>query len=70
MVHQRESLAFGLEPANHLARIHPQLDHLQGDAPFHRLFLLRHVHHTAAALANFLKDFVAINQLAFFFPGE
>ena len=32
VVHQRQGLALGLEPGQHLAAVHAGLDHLQGDA--------------------------------------
>ena len=32
VVHQRQGLAFGLEPGDHLPRVHPRLDDLQGHA--------------------------------------
>ena len=31
VVHQRQGLPLGLEPGDHLPRVHPRLEHLQGD---------------------------------------
>ena len=50
VVHQRQRLALGLEPGDDLPRVHAQLDDLEGDPAAHRLLLLGHVHHPAAAL--------------------
>jgi hypothetical protein len=40
MVHQGESLPFGLESGDHLLGVHAPLDELQGNSSPDRLFLL------------------------------
>ena len=64
MVHHRQRLAFRLEPGDDLLGVHPQLDDLQRDAPAHRLRLLGHIDHAAAAFADFLQQLVAAQRLA------
>ena len=58
MVHQRQGLALGLEPGNHLLGVHAQLDDLESDPPADRLGLLGHVHDAVAALADLLQQLV------------
>lgn len=69
MVHNRQRLALGLEPRDHLLGVHPQLDDLQRHAPPHRLGLLGDIHHAAAAFADALQQFVAPERLAHSFVG-
>ena len=53
MVHHRQRLPLGLEPGDDLLGVHAQLDDLERDAPPHRLGLLGHIDHAAAAFADF-----------------
>ena len=67
MVHQRQRLALGLEPGNDLFGVHAQLDDLEGHPPLHRLLLLGHIDHPAAALADLLQQLVPADPVAKFF---
>ena len=69
MIHQRQRLAFGLEPGDDVFGVHAQLDDLEGDLPAHRLLLLGHINHAATAFADLLQQFVAANPVAGFFQG-
>ena len=62
MIHQRQRLPLGLEPAKDLPGVHAQLDDLEGDLTDDRLALFGHIHHPHAALADFLKQLVAANH--------
>ena len=59
MVHQRQRLPLGLEPGDDLLGVHAQLDDLERDPAAHRLLLLGHVDHAAAAFADLLQQLVA-----------
>jgi hypothetical protein len=67
MIHQRERLAFSLEPGNDLPRVHAQLDDLERHTAADRLFLLGHVNDAATAFADFLEQLVTANSVAGFF---
>ena len=56
VVHQREGLPLGLEPRHHLAGVHAELDHLQGDLAADRVLLFRQVDHAHAALTEDGQD--------------
>ena len=62
VVHQGQGLPLGLEPGDHLPRVHPRLDHLQGDPPADRLGLLGHEHHAHPALADLLQQLVRADR--------
>ena len=64
MVHQRQRLPLGLEPGDDLLGVHAQLDDLERHPAAHRLLLLGHVDHAAAALADLLQQLVAANPVA------
>jgi hypothetical protein len=70
MVHHRQRLALRLEPRDDLLGIHPQLDDLERHPPPHRLGLLRHIDHAAAAFAHAFQQFVAPERLADGFIGS
>src|SRR5262245_6000665 len=63
MLHQRQRLALSVESGDYLLRVHPQLDDLQGDSPFHRLLLLGHIHHPETTLADFLQEPVMTDRI-------
>ena len=44
--------------------VHAQLDDLERHAAAHRLLLLRHIDHAAAAFADFLQQFIVADDLA------
>ena len=58
MVHQRQRLPLGLEPGQHLLRVHPRLDDLERDEPLDRLGLLGQLDHAHAPLADLLDELV------------
>ena len=64
MVHQRQRLTLGLEPGDDRLGVHAQLDDFERHAAAHRLGLLGHIDHPAAAFADFLQHFVTANDLA------
>ena len=64
MVHQRQRLALRLEARHDRARVHAQLDDLERDAAAHRLLLLGHIDHAAAALPDFLQQLIATDPVA------
>ena len=64
MVHQRQRLPLGLEAGDDLLGVHAQLDDLERHAAAHRLLLLGHVDHAAAAFADFLQQLVAADAVA------
>ena len=66
MIHHRQGLALGFEAGDDLPGVHPELDDFQGDAALDRLFLLSHVNHAEATLAEFLKKFVTPDLGAWF----
>ena len=69
MVHHRQRLPLRLEARDDLLGVHAQLDDLERDAPAHRLPLLGHVDHAAAAFADFLQQLVAADHCAERFLG-
>ena len=58
MVHHRQRLPLGLEPGDHLPRVHARLDDLQRHAPLDRLVLLGHEDDAHAAFADLLQQLV------------
>ncbi len=64
MIHQRQRLSLGLESGDDLFGVHAELDDLERDAAADGLLLLRHIHHAATAIADFLEDLVAANAVA------
>ena len=64
MVHQRQRLPLGFEAGDDLPGVHAQLDDLERDAAPHRLLLLGHVDHAAAAFADLLQQLVAADLVA------
>ena len=58
MVHHRQGLSLGLEPRQHLPRIHPRLDDLECHAPPHGRLLFGHVDDAEAAFADRFEEFV------------
>ena len=64
MVHQRQRLALGFEAGDDLFGVHAHLDDLERDAAAHRLLLLGHINHAAAALADLLEQFVIANPVS------
>ena len=63
----RQGLALGLEAGDDRLGVHAQLDDLEGDAAAHRCFLLGHINHAAAALADLFQQLVAADEVAGFF---
>ena len=59
--HHREGLPLGVEPGHHLAGVHPDLDHLQGDLAADRVLLFRKVDHAHPALTEDGQDPVGAN---------
>ena len=64
MLHQCQRLPFRLEAGDHGFGVHAQFDDFERDAPAHRFLLLGHVNDTAAAFADFLKQFVMADNRA------
>ena len=56
MFHERHGLAFRLEPRDHLARVHAELDDFEGDPPAKRLFLLGQIHDAHTTFAERQKS--------------
>ena len=67
VVHQRQRLPLRLEAGDDLARVHAELDDLEGHAPLDRLALLGHPHGAEAAFAELLEKLVAADDRAEFF---
>ena len=59
VVHERERLPLGVEPSQHRARVHPDLDQLQRHLPLDRLGLLCAVDGAHATLAENVEEGVA-----------
>ena len=59
MVHQRQGLAFGFEPYDHLASIHPGFDNFERHLALHRFDLLGHVDYAKPAFPDLLQQLVA-----------
>ncbi len=64
MVHQRECLALLFEAGDHLLRVHPELDHLQGHRPLDRLLLLREPDGPKAPVSEFADQSVRPDHVA------
>ena len=62
VVHDRQGLPLGLEPGDHLPRVHPRLEHLQRDLAADRLGLLGHVDDAEPALADLLQQLVRADR--------
>ena len=58
MIHHRQGLPLGLEPREHLPRIHARLDDLQRHATPDRRLLLGHVDDAEAPFADLLQQLV------------
>ncbi len=63
VIHQRQRLTLRLEARDHLLRVHPELDQLQGHAAPYRFGLLGQVHDPHPALAQQIQDPVAADAL-------
>ena len=64
VVHQRQCLPLRLEAGDDLARVHAQLDDLEGHAPLDGLALLGHPDRAEAAFTELLEKFVAADDRA------
>ena len=64
MVHHRERLAFGFETGDDRVGVHARLDDLERHAAADRFFLFGHVNDAAPALADFLEELVAADEVA------
>ena len=64
MVHQRERLAFGFEPRDHLPGVHAQFDDLERDTALQRLALFGHINGAETALADLLEQLVVVDHSA------
>ena len=64
MIHHRQGLPLGLEPGDHLPRVHARLDDLERDPALDRLRLLGHVDHAHAAFADLLEQLVGADLRA------
>jgi hypothetical protein len=53
MLHEGQSLLFGLEASQHALRIHTRLDHFERDLPFDRALLLGQIDNSHASLAEY-----------------
>ena len=62
VIHHRQSLAFGLEPRDHLRGVHAWLDDFERHPAPDRLLLLDHEDGPHAALADLLEKFVEANN--------
>ena len=62
VVHQGQSLAFGLEAGDHFAAVQTGFDQFERDAPAHGLLLLGQPDLAHAALADFLQQVIAANN--------
>src|SRR6266567_915438 len=67
VVQYRQGLALGFEAGDHFASVHADLDDLESDAAFDRLFLLSHINNAEAAFAEFLQQLVITNDGAWAF---
>ncbi len=70
MVHERQGLALGLEPGQHLPAIHARFDQLEGHPPPHGLMLLGHEDDPHAALADLLQQLIRTDLRAGFLQGR
>ena len=64
MIHHGQRLPLSLEAGNDAPGVHAQFDDLERHAAADRFFLLRHIDHATAALANALKQFVTADARA------
>ncbi len=64
MLHQRERLAFALEPGDHLLTVHARADHFQRDVAADRLGLLGVEDDTHPALAQLADEPVRADRPA------
>ena len=62
MVHEGESLEFGLEVGHHLTRIHAHLDQLECHPALYRLLLFGQPHLAHAAFANQLQKLIGADH--------
>src|SRR5206468_6917654 len=67
-VHQSQRLPLGFETGDDLFRVHAEFDDLKRHAAADRFFLFSHIHDPAAAFADLLEQFVAIDVIAARFP--
>ena len=58
MIHQRQGLLFGRKARDHLPRVHPRLDDLQGHLATDGFLLGGHVDHAHATFADLLDQLV------------
>ena len=65
MLHESQGLALGLEPGDHLARVHARLEDFQSDPAADRMLLLGHEHHAEPAFTDLLDQFVGPDQRAY-----
>ena len=70
MIHQRQGLSLRFEPRDHLARVHAQLDDLDGDDAMNRRALLGFVNAPHAAFADQRENRVRANLLWVFQPAH
>ena len=63
VIHHGQRLALGLEPGDHLMRVHAELDYLEGDQARHPFGLLGLPDGAKAALANLLDKLIAPNDI-------
>ena len=63
MIHQGQGLSLGFESRDDLPRVHAQLDDLERNLAADWFLLLRHIDHTAAAVADFFKQSVTTNSV-------
>ena len=66
MVHHRQRLALGLNPGDHTAGVHAELDHLEGHPATNGLCLFGDIDHAATAFAEFLADLIVRDHIARF----
>ena len=64
MVHQRQRLPLGLEPAQNLRRVHPGFDELERDAAFYRFGLFSRPDRAHAPFAKLLQELVRTDPRA------
>ena len=62
MVHQCQRLPFGLEASQHLLRVHPGLDHLNGHPTVDGFLLLGHPDRAHAAFADLFEQLVGADD--------
>ena len=64
VIHQRQSLALGLEASDHLLAVHARLDDFEGYLAPDWVLLLGHEHQSRAALADLLHELVRAEDRA------